>query len=643
MAFLNSKHGVARLILLAAIALSVQSQRNLTNPLLSFRYPNQTANLYLPLQVLQYDIMRLDNTHQPFMRVVPTTVNASNPFTEALNQVNTFFQFVINTTEVSYYNARYLFGKVSVYHLTLFQNFTNNYFTAINTLNSVIDTMNSDENGVMNDLVLLQDNIGTYITNFNQSVVNCNATLNMSTNVSGFLAANSGKLTTNLQNLMNSYQDLYRRARIASSPVNGTALANMTASLNRTIGGLQQNISSVQGYYNQFVNNFTSRGGQLMGQFWLQFNASCGQNERSLNDSQGRLDEFRGYVDNAKATYWNWTNRLVSQAKDAFKRQFTQDMNNFTQVSTEAAQIIASQIDEIEAWNTKNTQQNSALADLLTKISAFSVAESSTVSSLNTQMLALAPLSSSVEFQNAVNGVIANMSLVVNGPSTTNVVPISINQTNFTVVYQSSALNYDISWTQQLPPTPPNPTANLPYFDSTTLASYNIAPFSQIPNDIPIGQPICSGAPAANVAFPALFTAYPCFDPSQAQVNLYPQTPSVSQKWLSFMIDVSNYNLQYPAAVLISLSAQNPPNSVFQFSQPLTFASSIPAPNQVGSATPAQAPSGTQTNHHNGWNNFVFSYRVVSRLTSIEVLVNVDDIEVAKQINLMASVSFLAA
>lgn len=642
MAFLNSKQNIIRLFLIAAVALSVQSQRNITNPLLNFRYGNQTNNLFNPLQVLQYDIQRLVPGHPNFTRIVPTTVNASNPFTEALTQINTFFQFVINSTEISFYNARFLFGKVSQYHLALYQNYTTNYLNAIGVLNSVQDTMNLDENGVMNDFVLITDNIATYVANYNQSVINGNTTLNVSANVAAFLSANVSRLTTTLQNVFASYQDLYRRARIASAVINGTSILNMTAALNQTISNVFVNISSVQNYYNAFIQNFTNRGNGLMTQFWAQYNATCIQNELSFNDSQARLNDFSNYLANAKATYWSWTNRLMTQAKDSLRRPLNQDINNFTQVSTEANQICAAQTAEIESWWTQFGQQQSSLADLLSRLSAFSNAESQAVAQMNTAMLALPPLSSPVEFQNSVNGVLGNMSLVVNGPSTTNVAPISVNRTNFTVVSQSTALGYDISWTNQLPPTPPNPTANVPYIDQATSGLYNFSPFTPVPNDVPIGQPICSGAAPQSVAFPAMFTAYPCFDSSQIQTTLYAQTPIIAAKWLSFVFDVSMYNLQFPAAVMISVSAQNPPSGTAQLAQPLSFASSIPSPNQVGTVNPAAGAAGQQTNYNNGWNNFVFSYRVRSQQMAIEVQILVSDVDIARQVNLSASLTFVA-
>jgi len=642
MTFLNSKQNIIRLFLIAAVALSVQSQRNLTNPLLNFRYGNQTNNLFNPLQVLQYDIQRLVPGHPNFTRIVPTTVNASNPLTEALAQINTFFAYVINTTEVSFYNARFLFGKVSQFHLALYQNYTNNYLNAIGVLNSVQDTMNLDENGVMNDFVLINDNIATYLTNYNQSVINGNTTLNASTTFSAFLATNAPRLITTLQGLVASYQDLYRRARIASAVINGTSILNMTNSLNQTIRNVFVNISSVQNYYNALIQNFTNRGGALMTQFWAQYNATCIQNELSLNDSQARLNDFASYLANAKATYWSWTNRLMSQAKDSLRRPLAQDRNNFTQVLSEANQICAAQSSEIESWFTQFGQQQTNLADFLSRLSSFSSAESAAVGQLNTAMLGLSPLSSSVEFQNSVNGVLGNMSMVVNGPNITNIAPISVNRTNFTVISQSTALGYDISWTQGLPQSPPNPTANVPYIDSATSATFNFVPFPPVPNDSPVGQPMCSGAAPQSVAFPAMFTAYPCFDPSQAQSTLYAQTPLIAAKWLSFVFDVSMYNLQFPAAVMISVSAQNPPSGVTQLGQPLTFSSNIPSPNQVGTVSPVAGNAAQQTNFNNGWNNFVFSYRVRSQQMAIEVQILVSDVDIARQANLSASLTFVA-
>lgn len=641
MAFLRSSNWLALLVVAAMVASAeAQTRRVFTNPLLTFSYASNKDKLFAPVQKLQFDIRQINPFHQNFTAVVSQTA-PSNALLDSMQQVKAFFDIVVANSEIAFYNATVLFSQVSQYHWAVFQNFSVNYDNALNLLNGLQNALTADEGSAVGDLIVIGDNVNSYITNFNASLNAANAVNNLiSPAVNTNLTNDAVAVLKNLTATQAAYQDMYTKARVASKANRDTLMKNLTDQANMGVGLINATI----GAYNGLIKNFTGRGPNETAKFQAAFNASCNPNEAILNETKAKLDEFNNYLAVVKLANNNWTRALFSQAQDNLGREFDRLKQEVMSLYQEFDSIFRGQGADINAWFTDLQATKTAIQNQLTRARNFAESQATFVTTRNNDMMNLPSLASPAQQFGDLVGVLGNMSLVVNGPNTTGLRNVVLANNTFTIIRSDPPQKYDLTFDDVLPPAPETSASlgPLPFFvDAATAAAYNVAPFQVSPVATNFSSDQCAGQNSA--PFPAPYTAYPCFDKPYLDAGMNAMTPTIGGNWIAFVFNLDMYNFNTPPAVMVSVSAARMPDPTLILSTPLTFSANIP--NPVGmTAAPIDAPPAATLNptSNNGWNNFVFAYRVESAINAIEVHLMVSDIDLAMRAGLRATVTFLA-
>lgn len=650
MAFLEARKSILALLALLAIASVAQAQtaaakRVFTNPLIGFSYASKKDQLTPLLGKIQYDLLRFDPAAVNFTIPITPAAVPTNVIFDALSAVKSYFEVIVTSSEVAFYNATTMFSQVSQYHLALYQNFTTNYDSVINILNGLHNTLANDEGAAVNDLTVIGDNVQTYINNFNASLI---AALDVDAKINGTVqktfANDTTVLITNMTGTLKSYTDMYNAARISNKAAKDGLLKNVTDLFSTGMNS----INATRNGFDGLVKNFTSKGSAEIAKFYATFNTTCLPNEGMMNEVKNKLDEFNAYLTAVKVANTNWTRTLYDQAKDNLDRDSIKMKNDLNGMFTEFDMIFKGQGSDIQAWFNKLSANRNHIQTILNNLRLFADAEAAFVSSRNADMHAKPSLADGNAHWASLVGIMGNMSMIVNGPNTTGIANLRLMNNTFTVLRTQPPLKYDLTFHDPLPNLPANPVTGGVFTDTSLFSAFNAFPLQagSLSHSATGSSMVCPNPYTASSAFPALYTAYPCYDNAQLADKANPSTPTVGGHWIVFNFDLSTYSFNIPPVALITLNADRIPDAKDPLSTPLSFSANIPNPTQVTSATssvstpPPAAAAVTYAN--NGWNNFVFSYRLRSSINALEVHLMVSDIDAARNAGLRATVSFLA-
>ena len=635
------------IMLLGLISQSVFTQINtkLQNPLSNITVTSAQPKLYPFVVKAQNDILSLNKAIVSQVINVTTTgfVAPTNIPSDAITQVINIFTYMLNTTEINFYNMTYLTSKVSPYHMAIFNLYTANFNQAVAALNNLNVTINNDESGPMQNINSLTNNLPSYLTNFNITVQAAAPVLQSLASLTSGYASNAN-LFIGVQNATAlKFQQNFIATKSYSLSTSGQIWNNMSAIINGNFLAINQ----TNALYQSFMKNYTTHGSSTVNIFNNSYNLTCLPHEQILNQTLATLTSFSAYTQVLASENYNMTLTTVNNAISNFVSFAGNSQSKYVNYTAQAIKLLSTQSTGINTFWANFQATNTKINSLLANIAAFINAENNYVNVKNTFYWGIPVLAPNNQFAAQSALLFSNIAAVVDGPNNSGTVNIPFNMTTFSVISTSTAAtynlqNFDSAGQPPVYPTPGPTPSGVPAPAIPTIAYAVPVSFSNVGANV-----YALPAYSAISAWPLPFTMIGCYDPIQAAVNFYPASFAVSGNWVEFGIDISNFFYSSNPSTLVNVVATSMPGSPSVLSVPLNAASNVPNPNAV---TTAPVPPSITTPSNgavvppvtNGWGNFVMAWRVISGTQFIRLQLLVTDLNIAAAAGLQASVTFIS-
>lgn len=645
----NNKKSLLTLIVMTILAQSTISQIapvNLTNPLANTQYVSKQTILLPLVQRMQYNILNLNrNQTNNVTNTTPTTyVVPTNVVSDSITTIVTFLNNVLNGTAINFYNYTVLLSRINKFQFNSYNQYTNGCNAALSYLAALNTTMNVDENQALSNLNQLNNNMPTYLANFNNTIQTANPVLIQLASVNSNFGNNAQRLNSSAQGNLTATQLNFNVSRQSSNNYMNSIRNNQSAIFqNITIA-----INQTQNMYNNVWNVFLNRGNVTIASIRSRYALQCAPIEQILLQTVNQGNAFINTTRIFMAENLNFTQVQAINAQTNITNYYQLVKGRYLNSTTEASAFLASQTTGVNAFNTDFNATVNLINNYISNIAGFIVGENTYINTKNNGFFSNQNLASYNSFVVLVRQVQQSFSSIVDGPLA-NTISLNFTLDNFFQTSSSVAQSYNLQYVLPIPVLPNNLTLppQFPPVPATTPNTNVSAPSSFVANfSVPAATSTTGfsslGAnhwAAANYTqssqYPSLFTSVGCYDSNANTTNLFPASFPVGANIHEFSINIAQYNFNKMPSVLINVVAANIPNAPVILSVPLS--NGIPNPSTVTTIPAANAnqPAGTVTPPvpiTNGWNNQVFGWYAFK-----------DNLNVRLRLYLSDSVAFMAS
>jgi len=634
-----------------------QSVSKIPNPFTNVTVTSAITKLYPLVLKIQNNGLSLNKAliNQVTASVTTGFTAPTNVASDAIAQVVNVFNYILNTTESNFYNLTYLTGKVNPYQLDSWSIYTQNFNAAVASLTALNYTIASDQGPTIASLNSLNNNLPSYLTNFNITVLAAAPILVSLTNLTNTYGGMANSFL-NIQNVtIGKFQQNFNASKVYSNTTYNQILGNMSATVNATLLSINQTVS----LYQSFLKNYTTHGSATINSFYANYNLTCLPIEMILNQTLAAATNFTAYTQILQSGIYNMIVTTVNNQIVNFTTFSANSLSKYSNASATASMLLGANYAGINGlWSTFQTT-NAALNSLLQNIGNFIMQENSYVNTKSSTYWNIPSLNLPDQFVAQAANLLSNLAAVFDGPnnSATMTIPFSLN--TFSVISSSTATPYNLQNFDSAGTPPPIPMPSgvpgqflptIPYAPAMSYSNIGANMWASTSYSTMSPYAAMPSTPAMSV-YPNLFTPIGCYDIVQSAANLFPASFPVNANWVEYGISLSNYNFLSSPSTLISVLAMNMPGTPNLLSVSLTSASSIPNPNGVTTAPQPSAGTGSTGTGNgpapqpvtNGWNNFVMAWRVIPSAGFIRVQLLVTDLNLAAQAGVTATVSFISA